>query len=102
MIEVLERLGVPALHAREAMEFALATVIVSVMVRVALHESPPRHEIGMLDPHDDMDRERQARDPRPACRAIAKVLHRARLVCDSRLQTDPVVDLDEQMRFLGH
>ena len=59
-------LGVELLDQPEAAELALLPVEVAVVVRVPGDEAVPANAVEQLDVFDDVNGERQARDPGPA------------------------------------
>src|SRR5437667_10219011 len=65
--ECSELLCVPALHHPEAAEFPFDSVEEAVMVRVAGNEPIAADPVEGLHALDDLDREREAGDPRLPC-----------------------------------
>ena len=93
-------LGVQLLDQAEAAELALYAVEIAVMVGVTSDEAIAADAIIRLDPLDDMDGERQSRDPRFAVALVLQVELGGGCVLYAGVRSKVVDGLDKKMRLL--
>jgi hypothetical protein len=87
------------LHHPEAAELALDAVIVTMVVGVARDEAILADRVPNLEALDDVDRERELRDPRGAGAPIREIEPRRGRVPNPSLRSHVVDDRDEQVRL---
>lgn len=96
---LLEGLGVPLLHAAEALELALHPVEGAVVIAVAGHQLGAGQVIDALGRLHQVDREGEPADPRPPLPLIPQVEVGGARVADAGGRTQVVVDPRQQMRL---
>ena len=93
-VRAREFLGIELVDPAEAAELALDAVVEAVMIAVARDEAVAADAVVGLDALDDVDRERQPRDPGRAGRLVGEIeLGRGRVV-DPGLGAEIVDDCD--------